>query len=141
MPIYNRSGSGSGGGGSQEEGGGGSQELAELQAKRTRGNVTADNVFGTVGQLDSNPPPKARPRAHESHEEKPETEIDGFEVAAVPFAVHAIDYEDLRAPYGGEDLEGMSVKELKALLKKRGLKVGGTKSELISRLQGRPSAR
>ena len=109
MPIYNREASvsnepsGGGGGG----GGPGEAELAELQAKRQRGNVTTDNIFGTTGALDSNPPPKARPRAHESHEEKPETEIDGFEVAVVPYAVQALDYEDLRAPYGGEDLEGV----------------------------------
>ena len=41
----------------------------------------------------------------------------------------------------GPDYSNYKVADLKALLKKRGLKVGGTKSELISRLQGRPSAR
>ena len=99
MPIYNRSSSGTGGATSQEEGGGGPRELAELQAKRTRGNVTADNVFGTVGQLDSNPPPKARPRAHESHEERARDGDRRVRSGVRAFAVRAIDYEDLRAPY------------------------------------------
>ena len=39
---------------------------------------------------------------------------------------------------GGPDYSNYKVADLKALLKERGLKVGGTKSELISRLQGRP---
>ena len=62
MPIYNRNSESSLV--SNDESGGEKEQLDELRAKRTKGNVTTDNVFGATGALDPNPPPKARPRAH-----------------------------------------------------------------------------
>ena len=39
-----------------------------------------------------------------------------------------------------ESLQRMTVKELKSMLRERGMKVGGNKSELIDRLLGQPSS-
>lgn len=78
--------------------------IAELKAKRLRGNIGADNVKFDV-ELGLLPPPKARLRGigkpdDEGVDEAAPASLDGFDVAVVPYSVRYLKVEELRGPKG-----------------------------------------